>query len=271
MYFRKKKNINSGNSQDWRQKLLTYLRDNVIKVFTQVLVHVTKTLSQQSLWKSIKNLTHSPEIVPSQASIAVWSLLSPPVQVWVWQLFQPQRIHLTYSSLSLSLSPWLPSFLAYFPSTPGVSPEHSVHTLEGITSRKECVKILQPIIKRLEPLLNHLQLQKCGFTVCTPISSFSPHLPLLWQVKGRKSVVEDERAVPLSGLYPLPPLSPPTSPWLAPLFEKNAREGQERVQTNTVKGTNTDKCYRVLVLKTTLVYQSLMWGHCHSYTVKSLK
>lgn len=54
----------------------------------------------------------SPEAFPSHASIAVWPLLSPPIQVWVRQLFQPQRLHLPSASLSFcSLSRFLPSFL----------------------------------------------------------------------------------------------------------------------------------------------------------------
>lgn len=49
--------------------------------------------------------TDSPESVPNQTCIAVWSLLSASVQVRVWQLLQPQRVHLPFTSLPPFLPP----------------------------------------------------------------------------------------------------------------------------------------------------------------------
>lgn len=100
-----------------RYKLRMIYVGEVSRITTpQHTIYVSETPTEiiqlnQHFWHSkIKSFTKvdSPEAVPSQTSIAVWSLLSSSVQVWVWQLLQPQRVHLP--SL-LSLPSFLPSFL----------------------------------------------------------------------------------------------------------------------------------------------------------------
>lgn len=83
---------------------------NMSNTGTNIIIELNQHFSKCSLinivWQRIKSFTDSPEAIPSQTSIAVWSLLSSPVQVWVWQLFKPQRVHLPFASLP----PFLPSY-----------------------------------------------------------------------------------------------------------------------------------------------------------------
>lgn len=152
----------------------------------------------------------SPEALSGQTSIAVWSLLSPSVQVWVWQLLQPQRVHFHATSLSLSRPPFLPSDPLSVEKTRRAEIIFFVcdYAWSSLPSPSLCVKYTsQGSHPRGRP-----NTEEWFRRLCTPIAHF-PLLFLLLQVEGRRLRGEEEE--PVEGSVAFPSLTsspePPTS------------------------------------------------------------